>query len=144
MSLLEGAAQTLSLELVVTLKSNLAYTYALATIYAEGYVYGILHIGIVLNLCLYGSITKTLLNKILLDKALVTVDNVVRKLRTTTQLEVLDQLLLFTATYTLTGNLPVIYTGTLLDEELDVNAVALDCSTNLDVREVTTSPQTSD
>ena len=51
MSLLEGTAQTLCLELVVTLKCNLAYTHSLATINAESYVYGILHTFVVNNLC---------------------------------------------------------------------------------------------
>ena len=144
MSLLEGAAQTLCLELVVTLKCNLAYTHALATVYAEGYVYGILHMCVIHNLSSNRCVAETLLNEILCDKALVTVDNVVRKLGTATQLKSLDQVLLLTTTYTFACNLPVVDTGTLLDEELDINAVALDGSTNLDVREVATSPQTCD
>ena len=76
----------------------------------------------------------------LLDELYVFVDDVVRELGVTLELEHITQILLFALCDTL--EIPGEDSRTLLEEYLQVERITLDCGTHLDIREVAWCPET--
>ena len=77
-----------------------------------------------------------------MDELLVLVDDVVREFASAFEFELFQQVLLLALRNAL--ELPVVDAGTLLEEHLQVEAVALDLGADLHVREKPLAPQTRD
>ena len=144
MSLLEGAAQTLLGKVLVARKGDLAHLHARVAIDAEDYVYGIIDRGVVGDLGVYLHIAEALADELLLDELLVAVDHIVRELGIGAQSQLLAQVVGLAARDTLATEVPAIYAGALLKDQLNIDAVAIDRSTHLHIREVALIPQTRD
>ena len=142
MGLLEGATQTLVVEDLVALEVDLADLDALTTVDLEDYVGILCAYRVLLNAVVYLGVAETLFAPVLFDQAHILIQHIVRKLAVATQLELLHDILLLAGRDAL--ELPVEDTGTLLEEDLQVEAVALDLGAHLHVGEVALTPQTGD
>ena len=142
--LLEGLTQSLVVKLLVALEGNLTHLDLLVLGNLEGNIHCILYQGVVLDDGLNLGVTEALIGKILLYESLAAVDDIIRELRASLQLELIQQILLLAATYALAHDKPLIDTWSLLKEELQIERVALDRGSNLHIREVTLTPQTRD
>jgi hypothetical protein len=74
-----------------------------------------------------------------MDELLVLVDDVVREFASALEFELFQQVLLLALRNAL--ELPVVDAGTLLEEDLQVEAVALDLGADLHVREKPLAPE---
>ena len=140
MCLLECAAQTLILKVVVTLEVDNTNTHLGAAVDVEVYIHALLIDRVVRNAHIYLASEKTLLGVVLLDELHILVDDIVRELGVAAQLEhLLLQILRLGLRYA--RDCPVEDAGTLLEEHLEVYGVTLDSSTNLNVGEVAGCPE---
>ena len=139
MGLLECACKTLIVDTTVTIEGNLADTNAWVLDNIECHIDTLCDYSIVLVRGSHLAIAETLVDKVVFDELDVFVDNIVRELVTTLELEFVDKVC--TLALWNTCNLPVHYTSTLLEDNLQIEAIALDSCTNLDVVKVTLHPE---
>ena len=141
MCLLERATQTLVVEGLVALEVDDADLNFRAAVDVEGDVHALLVYRVVGDDYIDIARAKALLREVLLDEFYVLVDDVVRELGVAAQLEhLLHKILSLRLRYSL--YIPLEDAGTLLEEYLQVERVALDGCAYLYVREVARSPQT--
>ena len=139
MGLLEGAAQPLVGELRVADEVDLADLDLVLAVDHEGDVHHLRAHRVVLDAHVDLGVAESLFGPVLLDELAVLVDDVVRQLAAAAQLELLQQVGLLAARNALEG--PVVDPGPLLEEDLQVEAVALDVGADLHVREEALAPQ---
>ena len=140
--LLESLAQTAVRKFVVAREGDLADAHAVAAVDVENHVHGALADRVVLNAGSHLDVAEALLDEVGLDELRVLVDHVVREFGAAAQLELLGQVLLLAARDSL--ELPVVDQRTLLEEDLQIDAVAQNRGAHLHVGEVALVPETGD
>ena len=141
--LLEGAAQSLVLELRIALEVDPADLHLVLAVDQKGYRHGLARAQrVVVDAYIHLGVAETLVGPVFLDEALVLVEHVVRELAAPLEFELFEQVFLLALRDAL--EFPVVDPRPLLEEYLQVEAVALDVGTDLDVGEETLAPETRD
>ena len=140
MGLFERAAQALVVELLVADEVDLADLHFLLAVDQEGHRHGLSRAQrVVVDTHVHLRIAESLFGPVVMDELLVLVDDVVREFASALEFELFQQVLLLALRNAL--ELPVVDAGTLLEEDLQVEAVALDLGADLHVREKTLAPE---
>ena len=138
--LFERAAQALVVELLVADEVDLADLHFFLAVDQEGHRHGLSRAQrVVVDTHVHLRIAEPLFGPVVMDELLVLVDDVVREFASALEFELFQQVLLLALRNAL--ELPVVDAGTLLEEDLQVEAVALDLGADLHVREKPLAPE---
>ena len=142
MGFLEGAAQPFVRVLVVALEVDASDLDLVLAVDDERDVDHLLAHRVVVDAHVDLGVAEPLFGPVGLDELLVLVDHVVGELAAAAQLQLLEQVLLLALRHPFEA--PVIDAGTLLEEDVQVEAVALDLRADLHVGEEALAPKARD
>ena len=139
---LEGLAQPPVAELLVAAEGDLADLDLVLAVDQEGDIDRLLEHRVVVDAHVHLRIAEALFREIIPDQLAVLVDHVIRELGAALEFEFLHQVLLLAFENPLEA--PVVYARPLLQENFQVEAVAVDGGPDLHVGEKTLAPQPRD